>query len=242
MNNIRHKNPFALIFLLFFGNSILSPASAEAQHLTTRFYWDTTALTELYNTVSVGFEFRTDKGTRRTEGFLGGRIRWTNLQVRASPGKFDNGQVTFDRRAVEKQGNNLRITLIPRKNPADSQHFSLPVPYVTAIRFKPFADSLKRGIAFDLNVEAVFSSQRIYPLDTADVLLSSDAGSFSGSSLLIPLEDTSTSEVQVKAVYKHNPDLHAEINLPVKKIWDPFQPMPDEESILHPSRERNKRR
>lgn len=231
------KNTPCAILLLF--GMCWFHAGAQQRH--ARLVWDTTALTELYNSLPIGFVFGNGEQEQKTEGWLHGRIRWSHLKVTVSPGTFQDGELSFDREAANENGHQVHISLAPAGDPADSQRFTLPVPYVTQIRFRPFTDSLKRGIAYDLNIEATYSSGRIFPMDTSEVSLSASAGILEGSSLLLPAGDTSTADITVKAMAKAGASLWDSLTIPVKKIWDPFRPMPSEQSVLQHLRQKKRR-
>jgi hypothetical protein len=90
---------------------------------------------------------------------------------------------------------------------------------VESIRFNHYADSLKRDIHFYLNVEGVFSSGKIYPLDTSAIQFEASEGKIIGQDLLIDLH-SATRVITVTAIDKNNPDIKVTTSIPVKQLPD----------------------
>jgi len=189
-------------------------------------YYDTTAVVELYNQAPLGLEITYSNGhVRQTEGFLEGDYRWRAIKISTEDGEFRNGYLRFDRQQLARQ--HYRVTLLVSLPDAGNHppfEATLQLPYITGIRFNHYADSLKRGIHFYLNVEGRFSTGKVYPLDTSAVQLQSSAGQLLGQDLLLKNGDT-TRFITVKAVYKNDPSLTAESIVPVKQ-------KPDDDSMI----------
>jgi hypothetical protein len=231
--------PALFHYSLFFG-MIFSSTTAMRLHLLTAFllfplllaaqkatvtgvtaYYDTAAVVELYNQAPVGLEITYNNGeTRQTEGFLQGSYRWKYIKVSTPDGVFRNGYLSFDRNKLAQQHYQVKL-LITLPDAANHPPFetTLQLPYITGIRFNHYADSLKRGIHFYLNVEGRFNTGKVYPLDTSSIRLETSAGQLLGQDLLLNNGDT-TRFINVKASYKSNPSLVARSVIPVKQKAD----------------------
>ncbi|GAA0539849.1 hypothetical protein [Chitinophaga japonensis] len=208
-------------FLL--GIFLLQPLLLGAQPVVTGVtaYYDTTAVVELYNQAPVGLEITYSNGdVRQTEGFLDGDYRWRAIKVSTPDGEFRNGYLRFDRQRLAQQHYQVKLLVsLPDAGNHPPFETTLQLPYITGIRFNHYADSLKRGIHFYLNVEGRFSTGKVYPLDTSAVRLESSAGQLLGQDLLLKTGDT-TRFITVKAVYKSKPTLKVESIVPVKQKAD----------------------
>ncbi|GAA4312943.1 hypothetical protein [Compostibacter hankyongensis] len=211
--------------------ALLLPGAGHGQGKSTlQLLYDTSAITELYDALPVGITVENTRGRKaQTAGWLGGSLRWKAFDIRVFPGTFEAGTVRFDRQAVRRNGDHIDLTVIPRAQPSDSQHFRLEIPFLSKIRFNFFEDSIKRAIPFYLNVEGIYSSGRTFPLDTSDIRFRTDnARLLQGNTLLVPADDHQTETVVLDAVYKGDTALRLHTVLPVKTIWDPYRKMPAE--------------
>lgn len=88
---------------------------------------------------------------------------------------------------VKLRGNDLSYdpTLLLPSNGEDTievqvrgEHYKLPIklPVLQTIRFNTYTDSIKPVLYYYLNVEGVYSSGRIFPLQASDVSLSASLG------------------------------------------------------------------
>lgn len=198
-------------------------------------FYDSTAVVELYNQAPLGLEITYNNGdTRQTEGFLQGDYRWRNIKVATSDGDVRNGYLYFDRQKLARQQYRVKLLVtLPDAGNHPPFETTLQLPYITGIRFNHYADSLKRGIRFYLNVEARFSSGKIYPLDTSSVQLQTSAGRLLGQDLLLNNGDT-TRFINVTATYKARPGMSARSVIPVKqKADDDSQVIEDEREIFN---------
>ena len=204
---------YAAFILLFW-----IPVSGQTIKNITAVY-DSSAIAELYDRIPIGLKLIYDNGQlRQTEGFLAGNYRWNRIKVTSSNGTFQNGYLLADRQKLAEQEYKVQLEVTI----ADAKPFpvTLNLPHVESIRFNHYADSLKRDIHFYLNVEGVFSSGRIFPLDTAAIKFETNTGKIIGQDLLIDLKDTTTKMVTVTAVYKHDPTIKAVTSIPVKQLPD----------------------
>lgn len=213
--------------------SLLANAQ-QANVIRIKGSYDSTAVTELYNSAPIGIQlFYRDSSTQQTTGYLRGNYRWNKLNVSSSNGTIRNGVLYFDRPQLVKD--HYRITLTVNTGNNKPLQSIITLPYVTGIRFNHYADSIKRDIRFYLNVEGKFSSGKVLPLDTGTVRFAASAGEILGQDLLLPKNDT-IKTVTVEAWYKHNNRMYLRSVIPVKQA-------PDNDSlIIKTSPEGNKRK
>jgi hypothetical protein len=204
-------------FLLLGLISALGAFGQKANVVRVQAYYDSASVAELYNRVPVGFQLiYADNTTRETTGFMQGDYRWNNIRVISPDGNIQNGVLTFDRKHLQQQHYRVKMQVTLKEAGATPFETTLVLPQVTGIRFNHYADSLKRGIRFYLNVEAKFSSGKILPLDTANIRFETSAGQILGQDLLLPPDDT-TRFVTVRALYRFTPRLELQTIIPVKQ-------------------------
>ena len=202
---------------------LLRAQKAEITGVTA--YYDSTAIVELYNQTPLGLEIAYKNGhIRQTEGLLHGDYRWKYIKVNTPDGTFRNGYLSFDRNKIAQQHYRVKLEVTLPEAGDTAFEATLQLPYVTGIRFNHYADSLKRGIHFYLNVEARFNTGKIYPLDTSSIRFETSAGKLLGQDLLLPEGDT-TRFITVKAISKTNPKLRINSTIPVKQ-------KPDDDSMI----------
>lgn len=181
--------------------------------------YDSTSVAELYDRIPIGLKLLYDNGQlRKTEGFLQGDYRWNRLKVNTNNGSFQNGTLVINRKQLAEQQYTVQLSVtVPDK----AQPFQVPLklPYLQSIRFNHYADSLKRDVHFYLNVEGVFSSGKIYPLDTSVIQFEVSEGKIIGQDLLIDLH-SATRIITVTATDKNNPNIKVTSSIPVKQLPD----------------------
>ncbi|WP_343668251.1 hypothetical protein [Chitinophaga sp.] len=180
--------------------------------------FDSTAVPELYNKIPIGLYITYTNGeVRTTTGFLHGNYNWNRIKVVPNTGTFQNGYLLLDRKSLVSQNYTIQLTItstdIPQSMTAD-----IVLPKLDSIRFHHYADSLKRGFHFYLNVEGIFSSGKIFPLDTSAVSFEVSDGKLLGQDLLINNNETSIQAVNATATYKNDEHLKALTTIPVKKL------------------------
>ncbi|WP_212006584.1 hypothetical protein [Chitinophaga sp. HK235] len=187
-------------------------------------WYDTTAISELYDRVPIGLQYTySDNSTRQTTGLLQGNLRWNKIQVSSSNGQVQNGILSFNRQQLAQQHYRITLTVTSEGNPP--LEATITLPHLTGMRFNHYADSIKRDIRYYINVEGKFSSGRVLPLDTAQLLFKTSAGQVLGQDLLIERNDT-VKTVTIDAWYKPNPDMFIHSVVPVKQMPDPDLPPP----------------
>ena len=211
------KNIFTLLLLLFCAN--IFAQQREANMITA--VYDTSALPELYDKLPIGLYIAyTNKEVVETEGYLRGNYRWSRVKVVPDNGKFQDGYLLLDRQTLVNRDYKVVLTVTIPEAP-QSIITSITLPRLDSIRFNHYADSIKRGVHFYLNVEGIFSSGKIFPLSTDAVRLEATDGKLIGQDLLINTTDNWIQSVNVTATYKYDESKQALSTLPVKqKISD----------------------
>ncbi len=83
-----------------------------------------------------------------------------------------------------------------------------------------YTDSLKKGEYNYINIDGKLSNGRYLPLDTTEIIFSSNDGKFFGNSLYLD-PDFSKEKVNIKAVLKSNPAIYKQFDIWIKKIPNP---------------------
>lgn len=108
---------------------------------------------------------------------------------------------------------------------------------VDSIYFHLYTDSLKKGFYNYINVDGKLSDGSWTPLDSTEILFTSDAGFFKGNDLFI--DSTYNGEtVRVKAVLKSNPAIHKEVVIYIRKRGF-TEPLKTNEQILEEMRQKS---
>lgn len=183
-----------------------------------RAVFDSAAVAELYSTTPIGLEITyADSSKRRTTGLLKGDYRWSQIKVESLYGECNNGVLHFNRNKARQANFKIGLYVTLQEDPSKRHEIFLQLPYLVRIRFHHYADSLKRGLHFYLNVEGIYNTGKIYPLDTAKVRLDTDIGQIIGQDLLIPATDSITKTIVVRARYRGNSDINTSSVIPVKQ-------------------------
>jgi hypothetical protein len=205
-----------LTTILILSFSLAQSQTKEVKSVTATY--DSTALPEIYDRIPIGLYINYANGqVRTTPGFLRGNYNWNRIKVVPSNGSFQNGYILVDRKALIAQDYKIQLTITSADIP-NSMTADITLPRLDSIRFHHYADSLKRGFRFYLNVEGIYSSGKIYPLDTNTVSLEVTEGKLLGQDLLINSNDFSTQSINATAVYKYDERLKALSTIPVKKL------------------------
>ncbi|QEH43434.1 hypothetical protein [Chitinophaga sp. XS-30] len=214
----------------------------EVARITAVF--DSAAVAELYSSTPIGLEIRyTDSSVRRTSGLLKGDYSWSRIKVESPDGECRNGVLRFSRNNIRPDNYRIRLLVSLQDEPGNKQHeVDLQLPFLTAIRFRHYTDSLKRGIHFYLNVEGIYNTGKIYPLDTTRVRLYASEGRIIGQDLLIPQEDSVTKAISVSAVYRGNREINAASVIPVKQGADDESLIIENEKDLYRKPAKKKRK
>lgn len=229
-----------LIWLIAFTISSVATRAQQPVPSAIRIVYDSTALPELYDQLPAGLEITFSDGSiKKTEGLLKGNYRWSRLHITCNGGKLENGWLTLDRRQLAQQQYQLQLSVtIP--NATSPLNTTLQLPHLERIRFNHYADSLKRNVHFYLNVEGIFSSGRILPLDTAAVRFQSSTGQLIGQDLLLEKEDTVTRMISLKATSRIDPAISISSVIPVKQLPDDESQIKNVQDVM-PGGRNNKR-
>jgi hypothetical protein len=91
-----------------------------------------------------------------------------------------------------------------------------PAQKLEAIYFNLYTDSLKKGFYNYINVDGKYSDGSWAPLDSSQIKLTSNAGSFIGNDIYI--DSTYRADtITVKAVLKTNPAIWKEVTIYIRK-------------------------
>src|SRR5215218_3781546 len=102
---------------------------------------------------------------------------------------------------------------------------------IEAIYFNLYTDSLKKGFYNYINVDGKCADGTWIPLDTTQVRLTANTGTFKGNDLFIDSSYTGET-ITVKAVLKSNPALSKEVVIYIRKRgFD--EPLKTNEEILN---------
>lgn len=207
--------PFLTTLLIFF-TTLVTGQTKEVKSIKA--VYDSTSLPELYNKIPIGLYIAYANGeVRSTNGFLRGNYNWNRIKVVPSNGTFQNGYLLLDRKTLISQHYTVQLTITTADIP-QSITTDLTLPSLDSIRFHHYADSLKRGFRYYLNVEGIYSSGKIFPLDTSAVSLEVSDGKLLGQDLLINDNETGIHAVNATAIYKNDERLKALTTIPVKKL------------------------
>jgi hypothetical protein len=83
-----------------------------------------------------------------------------------------------------------------------------------------YTDSLKKGAYNYINIDGKLPNGRYLPLDTSDIIFSSDYGKFYGNSLWLD-PGFLKEKVNIKAILRSNPTMFKQFTIYLKKIPDP---------------------
>ena len=213
-NKLRAFLIFALVFLF-------TQTQAQQNNISSiKASYATDAIAELYDRIPLGLEFKYANGqTKKTEGYLQGTYRWRNIKISSSNGSIQNGYLLINRQQLASQHYTVQLSIsVPESETPITT--TLELPHLTGIHFNHYADSLKRGIRFYLNVEGTFTSGKVYPLDTATIKFDASAGKLLGQDLLLNSNDAATRSITVTAVNKNDPGMSVSSIIPVKQLSD----------------------
>ena len=99
---------------------------------------------------------------------------------------------------------------------------------VDSIYVHLYTDSLKKGTYNYINIDGKLSDGHYIPLDTSDIIFTSDYGKFYGNSLWLD-PDFKMKKVNIKATLRSNPTIFKEFDIYIKKIPDPAKLKTQEE-------------
>jgi hypothetical protein len=123
-----------------------------------------------------------------------------------------------------------------KKKSKEEKHFRTEIE---SIHFNLYTDSLKKGFYNYINVDGKMSDGTWMPLDSTQILFTSNAGSFKGNDIFL---DSSWKQetIKVKAVLKNNPTIWKEITIYIRKRgFD--EPLKTDEEILDEMKKKAKK-
>jgi hypothetical protein len=120
-----------------------------------------------------------------------------------------------------------------------SKEHKQPAIEIESIHFNLYTDSLKKGFYNYINVDGKMTDGTWVPLDSTNIIFTSNAGSFKGNDIFL---DSSWKEetIRVKAVLKKNPAIWKEITIHIRKRgFD--EPLKTDEEILNEMKKKAKK-
>ena len=108
---------------------------------------------------------------------------------------------------------------------------------VDSIYFHLYTDSLKKGFYNYINVDGKMSDGTWAPLDSTQILFTSDAGFFKGNDLFID-SSYKGETVRVKAILKTDPSIKKEVTIYIRKRGF-TEPLKTNDEILDEMRQRS---
>lgn len=140
-----------------------------------RLSYDEYSIPELYNSVQVVVE---ETGAdNRCQPVTG------KYTLQSTEAKFIGNRIEVDRKTLHQNKGIINCTLTYK---GKTHLLPLKLPVLTGIRFNPYADSIKPVLNYYLNVEGVFSSGKVYPLNIAHVDIRASKGSVQGMEWVKP--------------------------------------------------------
>ncbi len=227
------------VFLCLLLPLTLLPSQAQQKKpQKVQAFYDTTAVPEVFQKIPIGFRFIfADQSTASTRGFLNGKIRWKDLDIKTAQGVVHNGALRFDPKKVWENRHRVsfQVTYAGTTLPC---HMTLP--YLEKIQLNLFTDSIKPDVPFYLNTEGHFSSGNVYPLDTEKLRFYVSAGTLTGNVLRLPEEDSSTKKILIKSTFKWDEDITDSAVVPVKIHIKAFH-LPTEGELLQQWKKKRRR-
>jgi hypothetical protein len=111
---------------------------------------------------------------------------------------------------------------------------------VESIYFNLYTDSLKKGFYNYINVDGKDEKGNWQPMDSSQIIFTSNAGFFKGNDLFIDSSYTGET-IKVKAVLKSNPSIWKETTIYIRKR--PFtEPLKTNEEILNEMKVKRKKK
>ena len=104
-----------------------------------------------------------------------------------------------------------------------------------------YTDSLKKGEYNYININGKLSNGSYLPLDTTEIIFSSNYGRFFGNSLYID-PDFSKEKVNIKAALKSNPGSYKQFDIWIKKIPNPEKLKTLDEILKEPNQSTKSKR
>src|SRR5690625_4511149 len=220
--------------LLIFTKSFLLAQQLKIKKVHV--FYDSSAVPELFQEIPIGFSFIFKDGKKKaTSGFLHGKIRWKKLDIYSEQGEVNQGRLRFYRDKVLKNNHNVTF----RVSYADTTLYcDLALPYLQQIHFNLYTDSIKKQVPYYLNVEGTFSNGKVYPLDTERIHFSGSAGRIENNVLEYSGRD-SAKEIGVRAVFKLDSAINAQVVIPVKTYIEEVR-LPTEKELLQRWKKKNR--
>lgn len=187
---------------------ILLIISAFASNLATcqEYRISYEGLPELYETVDISLEQNNQSGDYTT---ITG-----NFKIATEDGEINGHQLAFDRAHIHRKSGNIEVIVTQKKQ---TQTVQLSLPILKEIRFNLYADSIKPVLNYYLNVEGVFSNNKVYPLDSNFITITSDNGTVQGNEWIKP-NNINFDSVNFVAICKYDSTITSSTKVYIKKL------------------------
>jgi hypothetical protein len=186
---------------------VLCVSAGNAQEF--RLNYDSSNLPELYNQVNIFLEQKTASG-----GYQKIKDKYS---LSASNAQMKGSKLSFDRHSLYRDQGEVKVNA---QVDGKAYPLVLNLPVINDIRFNLYTDSIKPVLNYYLNVEGVFSSGRIFPIDTNYVTLTADKGMMKGNEWILPSKKD-FDRVTFTASCKYNPALQKSVTVYLKRYEDP---------------------
>ncbi len=111
---------------------------------------------------------------------------------------------------------------------------------IEGIYFNLYTDSLKKGFYNYINVDAKYADGNWQPLDSTQIIFSSNAGKFKGNDIFID-SSYSGETITVKAILKSNPAMWKEVIIYIRKRgFD--EPLKTDDEILNDIKQNSRKK
>lgn len=175
---------------------------------------------ELQSQYGLGFVFITEKGdTLMTEGFLGGVVKWRELEVYSQHARFMSGNLFFNRNHLAQYDYKVDITV--RVNQQLIYQDTLIIPHIAAVELHNQRDFLHPTEDLRLELTAVFSNGARYHSNEHDVInwtqfvVEVDSQQINPWQYYLPYRKERPTELGISAYYAPYPKARGELKLPI---------------------------
>ncbi len=223
--------------LLFISNSSLRAQQSKIEKVQVDY--DHHSTPELFYQVPLGLTFTfKNKKTKKTRGYLHGKIRWKKIHITTNQGRVKKGKLSFDPRKVWQNHHKVTFRVTYQDTTFNCE---MDLPYLQKIRFNLYTDSIKKRVPYYLNIEGVFSSHKVYPLDTSMLTFQVSNGELEKNILTITDKYQKIKQVKASAYFKLDSSINADVVIPIKThIADPD--LPSEGELLDRWKRKSRKR
>jgi hypothetical protein len=175
-----------------------------------RIVYDEASLPELYTAIQVYAEEQKNGEWQR--------IPQRHYQLTSPDADItNNSRLTYSRHVLYTQQGGLHINMLMG---GDTLPLVLNLPLLQDIRYNLYTDSIKPVLNYYVNVEGVFSSGKVYPLDSSYVAIAASEGHMQGLEWVLPAQ-RNFEKITFTATSPYLPGKEKQVTLYLKKYKDP---------------------